>query len=179
MKLLNVVDLDRTLISIDSFRYLVLKNLNISLFVLIVLRRLGLISRDTLARKAAVNLSKILSDDGEMQKFVEHLVSKVNGEVLEKVNRNCGDDSVTVILSASPQEYVSRFAERYGFLGVGSHWDGLNYFHCHGSNKVKYLESRFARDEYIYNFAISDSKSDIDLLSLFRTGELFENEKSR
>lgn len=170
MKVLNVVDLDKTLVSVDSFRYLIFSNLNFKLLVLVILRKLKIISRDEFAKRAHRILNYLLLDEEAINKFVHFLTTKINKFVLQEVKNRSGAGQITIILSASPEEYVSRLANQLGFLGIGSHWQGERYFHCFGMNKIKYIKEKFPRKEYIYNFAISDSKQDEQLLHLFKTG---------
>jgi len=177
MKSLNVVDLDKTLIAIDSFRYLVFKEIDFPLLILIILRALKIISRYKFAQEASEKLKKVLSNEKEIEELVRYLISKINNEVLEKVRCRSTGDAVTVIVSASPEEYVKKIANRFGFLGMGSYWEGGRYFHCYGPNKIEYLEKKFPKKDYIYNFVISDSKEDISLLSLFKTGVLLKKKR--
>lgn len=175
MKYLNVIDLDKTLITIDSFRYMVLKKMDFILLMLVFLRTLKIISRYKFTRAASKRLKKTLSNEKNLEKLTQHLITKVNKAVLERLRQQSTGDTVTVILSASPQEYVTKFAEHFGFLGMGSRWEGEKFFHCYGANKKTYIEANFPKEDYIYNFAISDSKADNELLSLFKTGILYES----
>ncbi len=177
MKLLNVVDLDKTLINIDSFRYLVFKKMNFHLFFLTVLRVFKLISRYRFARGATEILKDVLSDESQIGQIVEHLKSKINRDVLQKIQQHSANDSVTVVLSSSPREYVVRFAQEYGFLGAGSCWEGDKYFHCYGENKIKRLSVDYPPTEYKYNFAVSDDESDINLLKMFGNYQLYKRNK--
>ena len=177
MKLLNVIDLDRTLLTIDSFRYVVLRNLNLYLGVIIVLRLLKIISRAKFAEKASVRICRILFDEKKLDDFIQDLLGKINTDVLKKIQQLNTADAVIVIVSASPQCYVEKFAERLGFVGLSSHWRGKIFFYCYGENKVKLLEENYPPSEYKYNFAISDSDDDINLLNLFETAFLIKNGK--
>ena len=175
MKLLNVIDLDKTLITIDSLRYLVLKKMNPAILLIAILRVLKIIDRSKFAEKVSQIFKDVLHDECQMESLVKYLQKKVNKKVLEKVQEHSEGDAVTVIVSASPEEYVKKFAEYFGFLGIGSHWRADKYFHCYGTNKITYIEQKFPKEKYRYNFAISDNKNDIELLSLFEMGVLYEN----
>lgn len=177
MKLLNVVDLDKTLINVDSFRYLVFKKMNFRLFLLTVLRVFKLISRYRFARGATEILKDVLSDESQIGQIVEYLKSEINRDILQKIQQHSTDNSVTVILSSSPQEYVVRFAQEYGFWGSGSCWQGDKYFHCYGENKIKRLSENYPPAEYEYNFAVSDDESDIDLLKMFGNYQHYKRNK--
>jgi len=85
-----------------------------------------------------------------------------------------------IILSASPDEYVSSFATSIGWEGIGSHIDERSgkYVHLHGTGKLEFLMSHFPSDKFEYEYSISDSKSDLVLLRKFREFDLvndFEN----
>ncbi len=177
MKLLNVIDLDKTLIETDSFREFILRYLNVRVFFFILLRFFRIISREKFAEEVTKELRKILEDDKKICEFAALLNKRINDDVLKTIKSHSDKNSVTLLLSASPEEYVKKVAESLGFKGLGSHWKGNVFFHCYGENKVRLLKGNYPATEYDYNFAISDNADDINLLKMFRNYELFKGEK--
>jgi glycosyltransferase involved in cell wall biosynthesis len=143
----------------------------------IILRALKIISRKTFAQRVNKQLRDFLADDEERRKTVDFLLSKIDKDVLKQLQSNCDENTVTVILSASPEEYVRDFAKSLGYTGIGSRWKGGSFFYCYGENKIKLLSENYPSSEYEYNFAVSDSSDDIELLNLFRTAALVKNGK--
>jgi phosphoserine phosphatase len=168
MKRLSAIDLDGTLIAIDSLRALFLRHLDTGLVLLALRRLLGLLDRAAFAAGVSRRLERVLADDEQMRRFVSELEADLDPVVLEMARARAAGGAVTVVVSASPEEYVSRLAARLGFLGIGSHWSGGRYVHCHGERKLELLRRRFPPAEYLYDFAISDNRSDAAMLGAFR-----------
>jgi phosphoserine phosphatase len=164
---LNAVDLDGTLLRADSFRVLVRRHLDVRLAALVGARLLGGIDRAGFAAAASRHLAPILADEAVMQRFAVEMETHVDPDVLAMARARGGGGAVTVVLSASPEEYVIPLAQRLGFEGVGSRWREGRYLHCYGERKRAVLRERFPPERYRYELAIADSRSDEPLLALF------------
>ncbi len=173
---INVIDLDRTLITVDSFRYLILRNINIKLIILCFLRIFRILSADEFASKATRALKAVLKDSVRMEKIVNFLKSKVNNEVLELIRSKTDEKTLNIIISSSPEVYVKKFAQELGFEGIGSKFENEKFFRCYGSNKLQALGNLYPEGIFEYNLAISDSESDLSLLKRFKEGILLLNE---
>ena len=177
MKSLNIIDLDKTLIETDSFGEFILRHFNVEISLWILLRLFRIISREKFAEKVIMASVKVLNDDEKICEFINFLRKKINGDILKMIGDYSGENSIILVLSASPQEYVKKFADSLGFDGLGSHWRGGKFFHCYGENKIKLLKENYPPSEYEYNFAISDNDDDINLLNLFKIAFLVKNKK--
>lgn len=164
---LNAVDLDGTLLRTDSFRLLLLRHLDTRLVALAGARLLGGLDRAGFAAAASRHLAPVLADAAVMQRFALELESRLDPDVLAMARARGGPGAVTVVLSASPEEYVIPLAHRLGFEGVGSGWRDGRYLHCYGERKRAVLRERFPPERYRYELAIADSRSDEPLLALF------------
>ncbi len=164
---LNAVDLDGTLLRTDSFRALVVRHLDPRLVALAGARLLRGLDRESFAAAVTGHLAPVLADVALMERFARELESRLDPEVLALVRARAGEGAVTVVLSASPEEYVAPLAHRLGFEGAGSRWRDGRYLHCHGERKRAVLLERFPPGLYRYQFAIADSRFDEPLLALF------------
>lgn len=173
MQRLNVIDLDHTLLSIDSFRSFIVRHGGIGAIGPVVRRLLKLTDKTGFAREMRNVLQGKLRDAAVVERFTYHLRTKIDQAVMDRVRAETALDDMTVILSASPGEYVSRFAALLRFsAGIGSHDRDNAFFHCQGTNKIAHVRQAFPQDTYEYHFSISDSLDDLELLRLFRVGIL-------
>lgn len=164
---LVAVDLDQTLITIDSFRLFVRRHLDVPLAALLAARALRLLDRASFAERATRRLAPFLADRPVVEAFAAELERYVSADVLARV-KAAEPAAKVVVLSASPQEYVGPFAARLGFEGVGSHREGPRYVHCYGARKLEVLRSRYPEDRYSYDLALADRPSDRTLLAAFK-----------
>lgn len=163
---LVAVDLDRTLVSIDSFRLLVRRHLNMSMAGLLARRTFRLVGRAGLAEGATRLLAPVLEDPAAAAAFAAELEEYLVPDVLDQVKAVAG--ARVVVLSASPEAYVAPFAARLGFDGLGSHHDGGKYFHCYGPRKLHLLRRRYPENDYEYELGLGDSPSDDVWLAAFK-----------
>ncbi len=164
---LNAFDLDGTLLAGDSFRTLLRRHLDLHLAGLAGARLLGALDRAAFAAAASRHLAPVLGDAAAMEGFAGELVAALDPAMLALARERARDGTVTVVLSASPEEYVIPLAQRLGFVGVGSGWRDGRYVHCHGEAKRAALVSRYPPDRHRYQLAVADSASDESLLGLF------------
>ena len=177
MKKINVIDLDKTLITVDSFRYLILKNINVKLLILCLLRTFGILSADEFARRATRALKTVLDDPFKVERIVVFIKSKINNEILELVKSRSDEQTSNIVISSSPEEYVKVFARELGFEGIGSKFENNRFFRCYGKNKLEILKNLYPEKAFKYNMAISDNESDISLLKCFNEGILLTSGK--
>lgn len=169
MTRLNVIDLDGTLLPYDSFRKLVLANLDSEVVLTLLMRMSRLCDRKQTAERLHSSLRGRLADDLWVGEFCEQLKGDLRLNLLAMVNNHSLADTTNLLLSASPTEYVSVLADHLGFEGVGSHWSEERYHHMYGDAKREYVLANYPADEYAYNFALADSASDQALMDLFET----------
>ena len=181
MKKINVIDLDNTLIPFDSFGYYVLKFLSPQniLFVtfLVIIRKFRIISSSDFKRQIVCLYRKRKKYNKEMNKFAEYLYCKRNLEIMRLVESFTDMNTDTIILSASPIDYVQHLSNILGWDTIASDIQGGEIYHVYGKNKIDLLKLEYPPCEYLYNFSISDHKSDVELLKLFRYGFIYSNKK--
>lgn len=173
MKSINVIDLDKTLIPFDSFRYLIMseiKILNFKIILLVAIRKLRLIRAGTF-KNLVIKVLKLDINSNINQKMVELVLGAIDKNILDKVNQE-SNDTINILCSASANSYVKEVAKRLGWRGYGSYYDGKEFYHMYGANKLKFIQSQFPKNKYQYHFAISDSRSDLKLLKEFKKHEL-------
>jgi len=175
---INVIDLDNTLIPFDSFQKLVLNYVikcNCKITIITFLRFVRLIKASYFKEKI-INILEKENAISEMYKdFAEKVLININEDILKIVEAHSKDDDVINILcSASPKGYVQIIAEKLGWIGYGSGYYNGKFINMYGKNKEKFIKERYPIDRYKYNFAISDSESDINLLKLFGNYKLLK-----
>ena len=174
-KNLAVFDLDGTLIQGDSFQNLIKKTIltkpKILFFVL--QRILFKIDRSVFAEKIHFELVKHLACKKNLNSINLKLKKKIIPERCSKVEYYRNNGVIVVLLSASPNEYVSSFAKNLSMdYGFGSTWRNDKYFHFYGQNKLDFLNETFPREKWNRVYAMSDSSSDLKMLKTFHAFEL-------
>lgn len=181
MKKINVIDLDKTLIPYDSFRryfFLCIRPKNFfPALAIIVLRKFRLIRMDVF-KKRIIALYRNNNDyKSAMTDFADKLYKSINVHVLETINSHTDSQTINVLISASPYDYVNEFCRKVEWSGIASTLQGNDFLHIYGQNKINILKSMYDQKQYNYNFAISDHDSDDDLLSLFKIKAKFVNNR--
>lgn len=174
MKSINVIDLDKTLIPFDSFRYLVMsemKSLNLKIIFLVIIRKIKFIKAKTF-KKYVIKALKLNINSKLNSAMVNLIMSSIDKKILEKIQYESDNNTINILCSASADSYVSEVAKHLGWKGYGSHTNEKVFYHMYGINKLKFIESIFPKSEYQYNFAISDSSSDLELLKKFKKYDL-------
>ena len=171
MKNLIVVDLDKTLIKKDSFSMFLLhwiKYYPLKLSLIILLRVFRIIG-DTEFKRRVVHICKSNNNfDIFIENFTEKLDVLKNEFIYYKIMEIKDKDDLVLLLSASPKEYVEKFAEKLNWNGVGSYFDENGDFqNLKGHNKLKYLKKNYPQNIFNYKFAIGDSQSDLIHMKLF------------
>ena len=172
---LYVYDFDKTLISFDSFREYVfywLRHTPVKMSKLLILRKLRFYTAEKFKQKVIQSVSAHRDFEELNQKFVMKILPHVNQSMLNKLSAIENMPNHVLILSASPDIYISSVASALGVYGKGSFIANDSLFHLYSSGKVKFLSVNYPKSNYRYIYAISDSKSDQVLLELFESHEL-------
>jgi len=173
---LIVVDLDHTLIGVDSFNLYMKKKIkqgSIPALFLKLLRVLRLISLETYKKLSTAWLVK---KDPSLEIHIERIKKKLNEALLSKLKTDYpSDDDKIIIMSASPHNYVKHLGEQLQLEAHGSHFneDGA-WVHLHRKGKISFLKQVFPETKFTYKYAISDSPTDSGFLSLFEQSDLIE-----
>lgn len=168
---INVIDLDKTLIPYDSFRVLAIQEIfrgNFTILFISILRLFRLIGLKRFKEIAILNLDKKYENEYFYQ-FAMKLFKDIDSKVLQIIQKESDDQTVNILLSASPDLYVKFLVEKLNWMGTGSYFSKNRVFnHLHGRHKLVWVEENFDSFEYDYNLAISDSSTDDELMELFR-----------
>lgn len=177
MKELNVIDFDKTLVPVDSFRLYVIHNIKkfrIGFILYTLLRIVRIINAKTF--KERITRISIKNNFDDLSNFISRLLQLIDRSVLDSIYSQTKKDTINLICSASPDFYISVIANKLNMIGKGSYIDSNNtFFHMYGKNKIDYIISYFPQKEYKYNYAISDSENDIELLAMFNNHTLHKD----
>lgn len=170
MEKINIIDLDNTLIPFDSFRRLIyhqIINCDVKIMLISFLRFFRLISRSHFKRRIINIIEKRESSTKLYDDLADFIFIKVKQDIMSLIETNSEKDTINILCSASPIGYVKKVASKLGWIGFGSGYYNNEFINMYGDNKHAFIQRKYSRDKYIYNFAISDSKSDLCLLKLF------------
>lgn len=185
MKKLNVIDLDQTLVTHNTLlNYIVffITHDHAYFFKILplVIKRFAfhLVNEQEFYKSVVLEARKYPHYKEIMESFRDKALHNLNGIVLNKIKEYTDVDTVNVICSASPVDYVSLIAEKLGFDAVGSYFDeSQDFIYLHGGEmKLREIMKRYPKNEYIYNFSISDSRKDVKLLEAFNQHILFKGQ---
>ena len=145
--------------------------------VLILLRKLRIISLSTQKKYSVIFNQRIVSYQKYVKNYAEKLFNHVNNNVMKMVINNSDRNTIKILCTASPEDYASLLASKLGWECVASHWsnNSNNFIHVYDSNKVSLINEYYPIIEYDYNFAISDSLRDSSLLAQFKKSILYNN----
>lgn len=176
MKTLNVIDLDGALLPYDSARrfvWLLLGRPRILAQVvqICILTFLGRIDARTFLEKVLRSARSFEDQDQRMRVFAERLYRDLDPAILERVREETDEDTVNVLCTAAPEDYVKYLAKHLAWQYVCSTLEeGSRLVRMYGDYKLAAIERAYPREQYRYNFAISDSASDDRLLAAFSVG---------
>lgn len=166
----NAIDLDKTLIPFDSFRRLLLNEIqrgDFRILSFVILRQLRLISGRRL-KKICVDHLKRNRKKVFFENYACTLIKEINQDVKAIIDKETNQNTKNVLVSASPDLYVSILVIKLGWEGCGSKFsESGEFIHLFGEGKIDYFQENYPPSTFHYNFAISDSSSDDQLLSLF------------
>lgn len=178
MKQINVIDLDDTLINFDSMRYYLWYNINYKnifyVFILSLLKFLNIISYNKYIFKCVIVFRKSNNYKDIILKLSNKIIESINKDVQKLIEINTNNETLNILCTASIDDYVLIVANHLGFEAICSTIQNNNFERMYGENKVKSITNIYPKNEFIYNFAISDSKSDLKLLKMFKSYELIE-----
>ena len=173
MKQLNVIDLDSTLLPYDSLsawvrRFRSKRDTALAFFWWSALRRLGLMNRSDFLRLVLVRARNAKGYEAFTREFALDLVRDLDPKVQERIRTHSDPDTVNVLCSASPEDYVGLVAEALGwdYRASGFRESG-EWEHVYGLQKAILIQRDFPREHFQYHYAIADSESDWPLLDLF------------
>jgi len=179
MKKINVIDLDNTLIPFDSFDLYIFRYIPIIKFfiilAIIILRKLRLIGPSRFKQLIITHYRKRKKYNEEMMLFAQYLYKKRNIEVMKLIESFRDENTITIIISASPKDYVQYFSNILDWHCIASDMHDKEYIHMYGKKKSEILKQKYNPSKFEYNFAISDHISDIELLRLFRSPYLISH----
>ena len=176
MKKINVIDLDKTLLPYDSFRKYILiflrnKQSTLHILPLMILRKLRLLNSSAFKKRVIERGRKVDNYNDKMKEYSNQLFADIDNSIVETVRSHTDSDTINILCSASPEDYVNHLADLLGWECLASQLDSeKNYFiHMHGQRKVEAIRELFPEDRFRYNFAMSDSQSDEELLMAFES----------
>lgn len=175
---INVIDLDNTLIPFDSFRRLVfiqILHFDIRILVISLLRFFRFINMSEFKRLTINALEARKGNHVIYNKISNIILNNINKDVILLINRNSEErETINILCTASPNLYVRLVADKLGWIGCGSGYYDGRFIHMYGIKKLNFIKKKFPKEEYTYNYAISDSNSDMDLLKMFNKYHLFK-----
>ena len=176
MKKINVIDLDKTLLPYDSFRKYILiflrnKQSAFHILPLAILRKLRLLNLSNFKKGVIRKARKVNNYNDKMKEYSNQLFADIDNSIVETVRSHTDSDTINILCSASPEDYVNHLADLLGWECLASQLDSeKNYFiHMHGQRKVEAIRELYPEDRFRYNFAMSDSQSDEELLMAFES----------
>ncbi len=168
MKQLYAYDFDKTLIPYDSFRrYLMflMRFRPIYILYLLLLRKIHIIDRKRLKQKVTqlVESSTIL--ENKTKHFAKGLFKDIR---LSEMS----EEAMLLIITASPMVYMKYVAEELHCQLLCSDYIGNEYIEMYGTAKANYLYQSYPSCSYQYEYAASDSKSDMCWMKEFKQFEI-------
>lgn len=184
-KKINVIDLDNTMIPYNSFfRYVLYFMGNLRLFFPILflsfLRLINVLHKDTYQKRILLLTRKTLNYQIIMEEFSSLIFRDIKKNIIQLVQENTDENTINILCTSSPGDYVYHLCKKLkDWRCLCSTFDECNksFYHLFGPNKVTALTKHYRPDLYYYNMAISDSKTDLDLLKLFEKGYFLKKEK--
>lgn len=168
MKQINVIDLDKTLIPYDSFGLLI-KNEILKFNFYIIYQTFFRVLRFIDNAKFKENITKYLQKKKESYfvGFVNKIYDTIDENVLKLINDETNENTINILVSASPNIYVKLLIQKLNWKGSGSYFNEKGKFiHLYKEGKIYWIKENF--NKYDYHFAISDSDTDNELLNMFK-----------
>jgi phosphoserine phosphatase len=179
MKKINAVDLDKTLIPFDSFRHFVFGHLKKKNFITPVTlyalsRKMRLMGSADFKHMSLILFRKDPQYEKKKSDLVGKVISDIKPDIMECIQQETDPKTANVLVSASPADYVELVAKELGWPWLASDIVNGEFIHCHGLKKKELILHHYPKEKYEYNFAISDSPSDLPLLEMFNKYTLLE-----
>ena len=171
---LFVLDFDKTLIPYDSwnmFIRMLFKKHPLKIGFILLLRKVKLINRKELKRKVTDFVERRMQLEELSQNFIQQVSKDV--KLPSCLFADEGEKEI-IVLSASPMIYMRHLGTylKCQCEIVGSDYINGEYVEMCGEQKRKYLENHYHFDRYMYEYALSDSESDMIWMKLFNKYEL-------
>jgi len=173
---INVIDLDHTLIPYDSFGRLIkngLRQFDFHVVFYTSLRILRIISSSKFKQIVTFHWQRVY-DKHFFYKYGQAIVNDINKSVLNIIKTKTDSNTINILISASPDLYIKNVINHLKWVGSGSYFDGENYINLYSYNKIEWLKKNYPDSHYKYNFAISDSYTDLELMMMFNEFILWE-----
>ncbi|MFA6922759.1 MAG: hypothetical protein WC223_00760 [Bacteroidales bacterium] len=176
MKKINAIDLDDTLLKTNSFKEYYLMFLfksNFKIFLCLsffgLLRKLNVINKSVFFVNLVYCCRKYKNYNIKILKLTENVLLKINQEVFTLIKNNIDENTICVICTNSPSDYVVNIAKYFNWEYLASELNNKTneFIFMDGENKKKYLLNKYPKENYLYNFAVSDSSDDDVMLDLF------------
>ena len=174
-KKINVIDLDGTLLRYNSLTKYTVHALRqwryfIPILAFSLLRIFRVIPRDVFQKNLLIRMRKTPNYEYEMKKFSSLLSRDMNTSLIQFILENTDTHTTNVLCTASPEDYVRFLASMLRWEYLCSTFDTTTriFSHLYGEQKISALKQQYPPQTYIYHLAISDSKSDSQLLYLFQ-----------
>jgi hypothetical protein len=175
MNKINVIDLDCTLLPYDSFRKLVkieLRKLNLYIWIISILRILKVI-QGYRYKQLLVLYWENKYDKSFFYNYAKLIYKDLDKNILNIVSSKTDSNTKNILISASPELYVKELIVLLGWEGRGSYYKNKKFINLYSKEKINWLIKNYPKNEVEYNFAISDSQSDVQLLALFQESTLW------
>ena len=172
---INVIDLDKTLIRYDSFRAYVFEFIKKgkAYLVFIILKRLfRFISNSEFKKDVVLYCRRQKNYEKTIITFVNMIYSDINQNIFVKIDSKSDEDTINILCSGSISDYIDPLAKKIGWRSISTVITNNSINHNHGKQKIINLQKEYPSNVYSYNFSISDSHYDLDLLKLFNNYEL-------
>ena len=173
---LIVVDLDHTLIGVDSFNLYMKKKIKQGSIPALFLKTIRVLRLVSLSTYKKLSTSWMVKKDPSLETHIAGLKKTLNDALLSKIKTDypSGENKI-IIMSASPHNYVKPLGEQLLLEAHGSHFNEAGeWVHLHGQGKISFLKQVFPEIKFTYKYAISDSPTDSGFLSLFEQSDLIE-----
>jgi len=171
---INVIDLDNTLLPYDSFRKYILiflrsREISLRMISWVILRKIRVLDLATFKRETIKTARKKCNYEQVMRRFSNRLFADIDNSIIDILTRYTDRETINILCTASPEDYVKHLAELLGWKHIASRFDvdSSRFIHMYGEGKTMAIMRLYPRDQFRYNLSISDSGSDQELLSLF------------
>lgn len=169
---LNVVDLDDTLLPYDSLNeyigcFIRKPKQFVPLIFILAMRKLRLINKSSFLRLIMGVCRKAADYNTIMKSLAKNCCANLDQDVLTLVHKWTDNSTILVLCTASPSDYTKYIADYLGWKLLASDLNDRGFVHMSASNKIKHVNDQYPPGLYDYNFAISDSICDNDLLLRF------------
>ena len=171
------MDFDKTLIPFDSFKKYIsiwIKLYPFRITLILILRKLKFLSSSDLKKIILKLIIKNKKFNIINENFSNYLINNITLKILEEVKKEISNDDILLLLSASPNEYISLVGDKLGLLAKGSYIENNKFIHLHDIGKINFLKLNYPEDKFYYYFALSDSYSDLEMLKLFEKYEIYK-----